>query len=88
MNPERQQFFWMGTAPGEFGKSREDSLDLVQNVVRFLRRIVQSNIVIKLIEITYCIIRQENSERHQCAPCRSRRRLITSSAGWTLPSPI
>ena len=55
-NPQRQQFLGIGTSLGKFGQLGEGFLDLPQNVVRFLRGIVLSDIVVKLVEIMCGII--------------------------------
>jgi hypothetical protein len=63
-NPESQQLFRIASPLREFGQLGDGSLDLVQNIVGFLRRIVQSRVVVKLVEIPRCVIGQENRKWH------------------------
>jgi hypothetical protein len=87
-NPQHQKFFRVGAALGGFGQAGKGFLDLLQNVISLLWRVAQCDIVIKFVEITCCVIGQQNRERHQRNSRRSRKCLITSAAGWTLPCSI
>ncbi len=85
---QRQQLLRISAALGEFGQADESLLDLLQNVIRFFRRISARDIVVKLVQVMRRVIGQQNGKRHQRVSRRSRRRLTTSAAGWTLPSSI
>jgi hypothetical protein len=80
-NPYRQQVF--ASARSKF--DLESFFDLSQNVVRFRRRIMQGDVIIKFVEIT-CRTLVSKTLNGIIEPPAVLKRLITFSAGKTLPS--
>jgi len=49
------EFWWNVSTFGQFGKSRAEGFQLIQYVIRILRRVVESDIAVDIDEVLFCI---------------------------------